>query len=164
LGREEQCKRDLEDLQTRLGREMAERQMTQKQLQDELERARAEMAWQDRHKQQTEQERNELATRVRLLEDRVKEESTEKQKLEGTASLPCVCCRVSCAVRWCACAVVRVCGVCGGGVVCVVPNGRWSTGVQYSLKRELSARRQSRALLQEEARQHPNHVNHFTRV
>lgn len=108
LEREEQCKRDLEDLQTRLGREMAERQMTQKQLQDELERARAEMAWQDRHKQQTEQERNELATRVRLLEDRVKEESTEKQKLEG---------------------------------------------VQYSLKRELSARRQSRALLQEEVEQ-----------
>jgi chromosome segregation ATPase len=115
-GREEQCKRDLEDLQTRLGREMAERQMTQKQLQDELERARAEMAWQDRHKQQTEQERNELATRVRLLEDRVKEESTEKQKLEGTTSLPCVR-RRACVVRRavvCACAVCAVwwCRVC----------------------------------------------------
>jgi len=81
--REEMCRRELEDLQTRLRREMAERQKSQSQLQAELDKARAEMAWQEQHKTQTEQERAKLAEHVRALEERVKEESSEKQKLEG---------------------------------------------------------------------------------
>lgn len=64
---------------------MAEKKQAEQQLKTELERARSEIDTQAKsHLQQSENERTELQSRVQLLEERLKQESSERHKLEGT--------------------------------------------------------------------------------
>lgn len=71
-------------MQERLARELAERKQTEQLLKSELERARKEAADQEHNRRrQSVSEREQLKIKVQLLEERLKEESSERQKLEG---------------------------------------------------------------------------------